>query len=67
MNSTRGRSHALMFWTLVVLIFLYLPIVLLLVYSFNASRLNIRWEGFTLDWYRALFAIARSSVRWKTA
>jgi spermidine/putrescine transport system permease protein len=41
-------------WTGVVFAFLYIPIVLLVVFSFNASRLNIRWEGFTLDWYRKL-------------
>jgi spermidine/putrescine transport system permease protein len=43
-------------WTGVVFAFLYLPIVLLVVYSFNASRLNVRWEGFTLEWYRKLAA-----------
>ena len=42
-------------WTVAVLTFLYLPIVLLVVYSFNASRLNITWQGFTLQWYRALW------------
>jgi len=41
-------------WTTLVLIFLYLPIVLLIVYSFNASRLNIRWGGFTFAWYTNL-------------
>jgi spermidine/putrescine transport system permease protein len=41
-------------WTGIVFAFLYLPIVLLVVYSFNDSQLNIRWEGFTFDWYRAL-------------
>ncbi len=38
-------------WTALVFGFLYLPIVILVVYSFNASRLNILWAGFTLDWY----------------
>ena len=41
-------------WTLAVLAFLYLPIAVLVVYSFNASRLNVSWQGFTLDWYRQL-------------
>lgn len=41
-------------WTLGVLAFLYLPIVVLVAYSFNASRLNVAWQGFTLDWYRQL-------------
>lgn len=38
-----------------VLIFLYAPILVLIVYSFNASRLRGSWDGFTLDWYVALF------------
>lgn len=42
-------------WTVLVFTFLYLPILLLTVYSFNDSKLNIRWKGFTLDWYGALF------------
>jgi spermidine/putrescine transport system permease protein len=42
-------------WTVAVLAFLYLPIALLIVYSFNASRLNISWQGFTLQWYRELW------------
>jgi spermidine/putrescine transport system permease protein len=43
-------------WTMVVLAFLYLPIALLIVYSFNKSRLNIEWQGFTLQWYREMLA-----------
>ena len=43
-------------WTALVLLFLYLPIIVLVGYSFNASRLNIVWSGFTLRWYRELWA-----------
>ena len=39
-----------------VFAFLYLPITLLVVFSFNSSRLNIRWEGFSTKWYEALFS-----------
>ena len=42
-------------WTGLVFAFLYLPIVLLIVFSFNDSKLNLQWEGFTFDWYRALW------------
>jgi len=38
-----------------VFIFLFLPIFVLVVFSFNTSRLNIVFEGFTLRWYRELF------------
>ena len=35
--------------------FLYLPIVILVIYSFNASRLVTVWGGWSLRWYRELF------------
>lgn len=37
-----------------VFLFLYLPIGVLILYSFNDSKLNILFEGFTLDWYQSL-------------
>ena len=37
------------------LAFLYLPIVVLVVYSFNASKLVSVWAGFSLGWYQTLF------------
>lgn len=43
-------------WTFLVFAFLYIPIILLVIFSFNSSRLNIRWEGFTWHWYAALFS-----------
>ncbi len=38
-----------------VLAFLYGPIVLLIAYSFNESRLVTVWSGFSVRWYGALF------------
>ncbi len=38
--------------------FLYLPILVLAVLSFNENRVVGVWSGFTLDWYRAMFADA---------
>ena len=38
-----------------VFFFLYLPIIILVIYSFNTSKMNIIFEGFTLDWYKNLF------------
>lgn len=43
------------FYILLVLMFLFLPIGILILFSFNTSRLNIVFEGFTLDWYVSLF------------
>ena len=38
-----------------VFFFLYLPIIILIVYSFNSSKMNIVFENFTFNWYRILF------------
>jgi putrescine transport system permease protein len=37
------------------LAFLYLPILLLVIFSFNASRLVTVWGGFSTQWYASLF------------
>ena len=38
-----------------ILLFLYTPIVVLIVQSFNAGKSRAKWEGFSLRWYSALF------------
>lgn len=38
-----------------VFAFLFLPIIVLVVYSFNSSSMNIIFENFTFDWYHRLF------------
>jgi len=47
-------------WVLIaaalVYAFLYLPLLIVVVYSFNDSRLNAEWVGFTLHWYQVLAA-----------
>ncbi|HIK31828.1 MAG TPA: ABC transporter permease [Oscillatoriales cyanobacterium M59_W2019_021] len=40
-------------------VFMYLPILILMVYSFNESAYSAGWEGFTLEWYRKLFGDPR--------
>jgi spermidine/putrescine transport system permease protein len=52
----RKRPVALVAAAAFAYAFLYLPLVIVVVYSFNDSRLNAEWVGFTLDWYRNLFA-----------
>ncbi len=49
------RSHLLLSYSLAVLAFLYLPLLILAMYSFNDSRMNAVWAGFTLKWYAQLF------------
>jgi putrescine transport system permease protein len=53
---TRGRGNAALGAAVLTLgfAFLYAPIVLLVVYSFNASRLVAVWAGFSVNWYRVL-------------
>ncbi len=48
-NRNFGRA-----WLLAVFVFLYLPIVALVVFSFNDSPIPNVWRGFTLKWYEAL-------------
>ena len=38
-----------------LLVLMYVPIALVIVFSFNANRLNSVWSGFSLAWYRELF------------
>jgi spermidine/putrescine transport system permease protein len=37
-----------------VYLFLHLPILVLMVFSFNASKFSVDWRGFTLQWYHRL-------------
>ena len=48
-----GRSTAAV-WMGGVYLFLYLPIVTLMLFSFNASPMVTSWGGFSLRWYQAL-------------
>ena len=41
-----------------IMAFLYAPIVLLILYSFNDSKSRANWGGFTLRWYKELFSDA---------
>lgn len=44
------------FYLVLIFIFLYAPIVTLMVFSFNNSKLKGKWAGFTLKWYKNLFS-----------
>ena len=43
------------FYLIIIFIFLYAPIITLMVFSFNESKSMSNWTGFTLDWYKQLF------------
>ncbi len=51
----RKRSIGLWVAALAGYAFLYIPLIIVVVYSFNNSRLNAEWVGFTFDWYDKLF------------
>lgn len=44
------------FYLALIYIFLYAPIVVLIIFSFNESRLRGSFTGFSLKWYEQLFA-----------
>jgi len=48
------RSRLPLLITIAVLLFLYLPIIILVVNSFNASRFGTGWQGFSMRWYARL-------------
>lgn len=51
------QRQSILLWVaaIMVFIFLYIPLVIVVVYSFNDSKLNAEWVGFTFSWYQALF------------
>ncbi len=44
--------------------FLYIPMIVLIVYSFNQSKYSLAWKGFTFEWYRQLLS---DSSLWEVA
>ncbi len=42
-------------YTSLIFLFLYAPIAVLIVFSFNDSKNRVKWDGFTLKWYADLF------------
>ena len=52
----QGRNVWLSAFALLTYAFLFAPILVLIVFSFNVSRRNFVWLGFTTDWYPKLFA-----------
>ena len=51
----------------IILIFLYIPIVVLICQSFNAGKSRAKWEGFSFHWYEQLFSNSSSmSALWVT-
>jgi spermidine/putrescine transport system permease protein len=60
LGATRRRRELANFWlwyaSLLVYAFLYIPLVIVVIFSFNDSKLNAEWVGFTTGWYSKLLA-----------
>ncbi len=50
----KRKIHFSVIYQAILLILMYVPIVVVIVYSFNASKHTTIWAGWTLDWYRKL-------------
>lgn len=60
-----GKLPGFGVWTFLVFLYLYAPLVILVIFSFNANRSVTVWRGFTLEWYAQVFAneeIRRAAV-----
>ncbi|MFT5113013.1 MAG: spermidine/putrescine transport system permease protein [Parasphingorhabdus sp.] len=51
-----GDYPGLSLWSLLFFVYLYAPMVVLVVYSFNVSRRAQIWKGFSFDWYVKAFS-----------
>jgi len=58
MKTNSITSKLLSGYSLLFFVFLYAPIILIVVFSFNNNPINsMIWDGFTFDWYRILFGL----------
>jgi spermidine/putrescine transport system permease protein len=53
-----GRIPGFALIAMLTFVFLYVPIVTLIVFSFNAAPSMAVWQGFSLQWYEAAFPTA---------
>jgi spermidine/putrescine transport system permease protein len=55
-ESLRDRTKKILFsFSLLVFLFFYIPILFVIIFSFNDSKLGTVWTGFTLEWYTSIF------------
>ena len=51
----KNRTKLPNIYLAVILLLMYIPIVLVIIYSFNESKISSVWDGFSLKWYEELF------------
>jgi len=66
-STYRWSSWLLRFNAIAAYLFLYVPILLLVVFSFNQSRFGARWTGWTFEWYRQMFRDQRLENAFRTS
>lgn len=54
-------------YTLLVFLLLYVPIFVIVIYSFNMAKTNGGWTGFTIDWYRRLLNDSNVIIAFKNS
>lgn len=54
-SQEKPRFYWQLIFSLLMFVYMYLPILVLGIFSFNDSRFSASWEGFTLKWYQQLF------------
>ena len=54
-RNVREFKPGSVFYACLIYLFLYLPIFVVIAFSFNTSKMNITFEGFTLEWYGKMF------------
>jgi spermidine/putrescine transport system permease protein len=57
---TLRTPRSILFVTVLVYLFLHLPLLVLVAFSFNDSKFSVDWQGFTLAWYQRL--LERSDI-----
>lgn len=50
----KRKFHASGLYLTFLLVLMYLPVLMVVIYSFNESKSDVAWTGFTLDWYRRM-------------
>lgn len=53
--ATKRRPSWQLLFTLVMFAFMYIPVLVLAFFSFNASPFSAGWSGFSLQWYQRMF------------
>lgn len=61
------RKNFLSFFVLASFLFLYMPIFVLVAYSFNEGEFPLEWQGFSLHWYYELFSLVEIWRAFKTS